>query len=155
MRTRKTIIALILLSLLQCAPGQQEQRSVLLPAHEVKAVASRYSRERSEKFDGSWQPAKADLDDLEANLSQISNLKIYGWDSKIHIDHPGQYFRQYVAVRVAGQKRIFVSAFCDEKPPSDWHDRLYVVIDGATCYWQAIYDPAAKQFSNLRINARA
>jgi hypothetical protein len=153
--TRKLLLAALLLLLIHSAPGQNEQRSVLLPSSEARAVSSRYARERAEKFDGSWNPAKADLDGLESNLSQISDMTIYGWDSKIRIDHPTQYFRQYVAVRIAGQKRIFVNAFCDEKPPFYWRDRLYVVIDGATCYWQVMYDPATKQFTNLRINARA
>jgi hypothetical protein len=152
---QKLMIAALLLVWGHSAPGQNEQRSALLPAHVARAVSSRYAYERSEKFDGNWNPAKADLDGLESNLSQISDMKIYGWDSKIRIDHPAQYYRQYVAVRVAGQKRIFVNAFCDEKPPLDWRNRLYIVIDGATCYWQALYDPATRQFTNLRINARA
>jgi hypothetical protein len=155
MLTRKLLLAPLLLFLIQGAPGQQEQRSVLLPAHEAKAVSNWYSKDRSESFDGSWTPNKADIDGLESNLSQISNMKIFGWESRIRIDHPDQYYRQYVAVSVAGQKRIFVNAFCDEKPPIDWRDRLVVVIDGATCYWQVLYNPATKQFSNLRINARA
>jgi hypothetical protein len=84
-----------------------------------------------------------------------SQFQIYGWDLRIHIEHPEQYFRQYIAVKVSGQNRIFVNSFCDETPPSDWHDKLYVVTDGATCFWQALYDPATKLFSNLRIDARA
>jgi hypothetical protein len=155
MTAQKLMIAFLLLLLIHSAPGQQEKRSVLLPAHEAKAVSDRYSREWPEAFDGSWNPSKTDLEGLESSLSQISNLPILGYGSRIHIDHPDQYFRQYIAVTVAGKQRIFVSAFCDDKPPSDWREHLYVVIDGATCDWQALYDPATKQFSNLRINARA
>ena len=155
MQNRKIMTALLLIILVPNMPGQQQQRSVLLPADEVRAVSNRYSRERSDKITGSWQPTKGDLDGLEANLPQISKLEIYGWDSKIHIDQPDKYFRQYVAVLVGGKKKIFVSAFCDQEPPPDWHDRLFLVIDGATCYWQALYDPLTQMFSNLRINARA
>jgi hypothetical protein len=155
MLVRKLKIAILLLFLIQSTPGQKEFRSVLLPEHEAKVVADRYSRDWAAAFDGSWKPSKSDLDGLESSLSQISQLPILGWGSRIHIDHPEQYFRQYIAVTVAGKQRIFVSAFCNEKPPSDWRKHLFVVIDGANCYWQALYDPATKQFSNLRINARA
>jgi hypothetical protein len=155
MRRCKLIIASLLFLFIQNTMGQQEQRWVLLPSHEVQAVSNRYARERAEKYDGSWQPTKADLDGLEANLSQISALEIYGWENRIHIEHPEQYYRQYVAVMVSGKRMIFVNAFREEKPPSDWRERLHIVIDGANYYWQAIFDPTTQQFSNLRINARA
>jgi hypothetical protein len=155
MRTARPVIATLLLFVLYQASGQNVQRSTLLPAKEAKAVSKWYSEDRSEKIDGSWQPSKVDLDGLEANLSQVSTLQIYGWGSRIHIEHPEKYFRQYIAVKVSGQNRIFVNSFCGEKPPSDWQNHLHVMIDGAICYWQVLYDPATKQFSNLRINARA
>jgi hypothetical protein len=149
------MIATLFLFFIQGIAGQHEKRSVLLPADQAKVVSGQYSRDRSEKINGSWSPTEANLDTLDANISQISNMKIYGWDSRIHIDHPEQYFRQYIAVLVDDKEKIFVNAFCDKEPPSNWHDRLFLVIDGATCYWQVLYDPATKQFSNLRINARA
>jgi len=155
MRIRMLMIATLLFFLSISGLGQQGQRSVLLPAHELKAVSNSYSRERAERYEGSWQPSKADLDGLEANLSQIAELKIYGWENKIHIEHPDQYYRQYVAVIVSGKGMIFVNAFREDKPPSDWRDRLHLVIDGDLFYWQALYDPATHHFSNLRINARA
>jgi len=151
------MIVILLLFLIPSAPGQQGQRFVLLPAHEAKAVSDRYSRERSERINGSWQPTKADLDGLEKSLPQISKLEIFGWDSRVHIDRPEQYFRQYVAVLVSGKRKIFVNAFCgiNGQPFTDWRDRLVIVSDGDICFWQALYDPATQQFSNLRINARA
>jgi hypothetical protein len=73
----------------------------------------------------------------------------------IRIELPEQYFRQYIGVSHRKQRRIYINAFCDNQPPSDWRDHLYTDIDGATCYWQAVYDPVTKTFSNLTINARA
>jgi hypothetical protein len=78
-----------------------------------------------------------------------------GWSSNIRIEHPEQWLRQYIGVSPRKQRRIYINAFCDNQPPSDWRDHLYTVIDGATCYWQALYDPVPKTFSNLTINARA
>ena len=156
MRIWKLAIPLLLFFPAFATTGQQDQRSVLLPAHEVKAVSDRYADERSEKYDGTWQPTKADLDGLESSLSQVSTMKIVGWDAKIHIEHPERYFRQYVAVRVSGKNKMFVNAFrWPDPPPPDWPDRLWLVSDGALGYWQALYDPYTKKFSNLRINPRA
>ena len=78
-----------------------------------------------------------------------------GWPSVVHVDHPASYFRQYLPVRQENRKLIYVNAFCDEKPPVYWRTRLFVVVDGATCYWQALYDPSTKTYSHLTINARA
>ena len=63
--------------------------------------------------------------------------------------------RQYVGVRHHGVHRIYVNAFRDDPPPSDWKKRMYVVIDGATSYWHAFYDPETGTFSELTINPRA
>jgi hypothetical protein len=74
---------------------------------------------------------------------QISRLKIKGWESTaIRIEHPDKYYRQYIGVTHGGKRRICINAFCVDPPPSDWRRRLYVVSDGATCFWQAFYDPS-------------
>lgn len=104
---------------------------------------------------GSWEPSKAEIDGLEAGLSVVSKMKVKGWPSNIHIERPERYFRQYIGVSHQRQRRIYINAFCVNPPPSDWLIHLYAVIDGATCFWQALYDPLTKSFSNLTINARA
>jgi len=73
----------------------------------------------------------------------------------VRIDHPERYFRQYVPVLRSGRKYVYINALCDEPPPEYWRERLVVVADGATCYWQALYDPATRRYSHLMINARA
>jgi hypothetical protein len=151
---RKLAVLLGFLFLIPIAPGQKE-RSVLLPAHQVKVVSERYSTERSEKYEGAWEPDKTDLDGLEKSLPQVSKMKISGWPSSIHIAHPEQYFRQYVAVIVTGKKMIFVNAFSEVQDFPRWRDRLVLVADGDLGFWQALYDPATMRFSNLRVNARA
>jgi hypothetical protein len=155
MWARKLAIFLILLLFISSVQSQQEKRSVLLPVHELKSVSDRYSSDRSEKYDGTWEPTKADLDGLEKSLPQVSKIKIFGWATKIHIEHPELYYRQYVAVLVAGKKMIFVNAFRYVQEFPQWRDRLVLVHDGDLCFWQALYDPATMRFSNLRINARA
>jgi hypothetical protein len=104
----------------------------------------------------SWTPSQADIEAVEERIPQISGLKIRFYESTpLRIENPERYFRQYVGVTHNGKRQIYINAFCDDPPPSDWRSRLYVVIDGATGYWHVFYDPDTKTFSDLTINARA
>lgn len=126
--------------------GQQAlPRYAVLPMQAAKPIG----------FHGTWKPTLEDVAGAEASLAQVSGMTPIGWPSVIHVDHPESYFRQYLPVRQGNRKLIYVNAFCDQRPPIDWRTRLFVVIDGATCYWQALYDPSTKMYSHLTINARA
>lgn len=130
------------------------QRYVLLPPHSQASISPVLLWDKGSY--SSWTPSNAEMESLEKNLPEIAALKIrYYKSTPLRIEHPERYFRQYVGVRHNGKRRIYINAFCDDPPPSDWRSRLYVVVDGATCYWQAFYDPDTKTFSNLTINARA
>jgi hypothetical protein len=132
--------------------AQGQQRYALLPGRAASTVPA---HNLGEIFSWrTWRPTEADIAGLEASLSEISDLKVENWNSSIHIDHPERYFRQYVTVVRAGKKEIYINAFCDY-PPRDWATHLHVVLDGGTCYWQALYDPATKRFSHLTANGRA
>lgn len=135
----------LLLSLVSPCSGAQA-KYVVLPAHVVNGIVV---------HSGTWEPTEDNIADLEAATPQIAVLPIEGWPSKLHIEHPEGYFRQYVPILRGDRKLIYVSAFCDDPPPRYWRSKLVVAIDGATCYWQAFYDPFTKKYSNLRINARA
>jgi hypothetical protein len=150
---RLTVVGLSFLLLGGAAQAPQEQRFVVLPSHSVPTISARVMDDVDSH--GSWEPATADIEGLERSLSRVSELKVTGWTSKTRIEHPERYFRQYIGVSHRNQRRIYINAFCDDPPPSDWRSHLYVVVDGATCYWQALYDPSTKSFSNLTINARA
>jgi hypothetical protein len=155
MHIRKLAFAILLVFLIAGAHGQQEQRSVLLSANEIKQVASLYPKKGPESIKGSWQPTQADIDSLEANLSQVSHLESNYRNPLIRIDHPEQYFRQYIGVLQSSQKRIFVNAFYEVESEPNWRNRLVIVSDGATCFWHALYDPITATFSGLEINSRA
>jgi len=105
----------------------------------------------------SWQPSNTDLSNLEANLMQIAALKENVPASDRHIDNPGRYFLQYLAIVQSGNKQIFVNASCamGDVTSDRRRNHLEVVMDGGTCYWQAWYDPATQKFSNLMINGLA
>lgn len=136
------------------AQAPQERRFVVLPSHAAPNIPARVMHDVDSH--GSWEPSTADIEGLEAGLKRVSLLKITGWPgSNLRIEHPERYLRQYIGVTHRKQHRIYINAFCDDPPPSDWRVHLYTVIDGATCYWQALYDPVTKTFSTLTINARA
>jgi hypothetical protein len=126
------------------AEAQQEANFVVLPAEATSGIIA---------TQGTWKPIKIDIDGAEANISQIASLKAEIWPPAVHIDHPERYFRQYVPIRQKGRKLLYVNAFCDA--PNYWRTQLVIVADGATCYWQALYDPATERYSHLTINGHA
>jgi hypothetical protein len=150
---RLTAIFLGLLVLTGVAQTPQGQRYVVLSSNSESKFPPRLAWDQGSY--GSWKPSSEDIQSVEISLYRISEMNIAGWPPQVRIEHPERYFRQYVGVSNRGERRIYINAFCDDPPPSDWRKRLHVVIDGATCYWQALYDPATKTFSNLTINARA
>ena len=137
---------LVLFAFVAGAQAQQETHFVVLSSSAAKSINA---------VQTTWSQTKVDIDDAEANISQVAILQAEGWSSMIHIDHPERYFRQYVPVRRAGKRVLYLNALCDENPPAYWRKRLVIVADGATCYWQAFYDPATKKYSHLTINSRA
>jgi hypothetical protein len=154
MSSQKLLARCLLLLLVSTASSQQkqQQRFVVLPHAAGKVVNPKPLSDDTNL--GTWAPSEAEIDGLEANLLQISGMKLKGWPSSMQIQHPDFYYRQYVGATANRKKLIFVNAFCQDPPPQTWKSQIYVVADGGTCFWQALYDPATKQFSNLTINGR-
>jgi hypothetical protein len=104
---------------------------------------------------GGWQPTDADIADANSALSQVSDLTAENWkNSRIRIDHPETYFRQYVPMLRDGKNFLWLNAFCDKGSLVHWRTEVVSVDDGGTCFWQARFDPATKTYSHLRINGR-
>ena len=151
---RCALICIVLLSALAAGQAPQGQRFVILPPQSQATIPPVVLWDKGSY--ASWTPSQTDIEGLESRLSQISRLKIRGWESTpIRIDHPEKYFRQYVGVKHNGKREIYINAFDDDPPPQDWRTRLYVVSDGDIGYWHAFYDPDTKIFSDLTINYRA
>jgi hypothetical protein len=130
--------------------------SVLLPVSETDAYIKFYLGDAKAAVQ-SWQPSQVDLDGLEENQPQISNLRENVPGPARRIDNPNMYFHQYLAIVQSGKKQIFVNAMCRTAgdDTDDWRHHLQIVYDGGDCFWQAFYDPATQKFSNLMINGRA
>jgi hypothetical protein len=153
MSSRKLIARWLLLLLASTAVGQQEQRYIVLPLGAGNLGSIRLFSDDTHL--GTWAPNETEVNSLEANLSQVSEMKPKLWNISIRIDHPESYYRQYIGATVKRKRLIYVNAFCNDPPPQTWKSQLYIVSDGGTCFWQAFYDPATKQFLNLTINGRA
>jgi hypothetical protein len=157
MRARKlAIVGLIVL--LQTSILAEQQRFVLLTASEAKAVAALYPKSGPKKVTGAWNPTEAEIHDLEANLHQVSDLSRKSDRNFTKIEHPETYFRQYVGILQAGQKRIYINAFCGfngNQPPPLWSVHLITVSDGGSCAWQSLYDPSSKTYLELSVNGVA
>jgi len=134
--------------------GQDKKPSVVLPEGAAKHLAELCSRPGLPKFDATWQPTETDVRDMESQLSRISLLQGRAVPSAWRIDHPDQYFRQYVGIVVGKRKLIYINAFC-RASPADWHKRAVDACDGATCFWGVLYDTTTREFSDLEINGSA
>jgi hypothetical protein len=155
MRTGKWT-ALLVLVLALSAQGQREERVTLLPSSEVKTARHSYPPPGG-AITGTWQPTPADIASAEANLAQIGRMTPRGWPATIHIDHPEQYYRQYLGILHGSRKLLYLNAFCtiDSATSYYWRIHFYWVNDGASCFFQTLYDPSTQQFSGLQINPRA
>ncbi|HEY2469818.1 MAG TPA: hypothetical protein VGI45_18505 [Terracidiphilus sp.] len=123
----------------------------LLPTNEIPSAIG-YFVHPMPHAEG-WEPTVGDIEDVEANLSQITTLSTQDPNPNNHVANPHQYFRQYLAVVVDGKKTIFLNAFCtDQGHTNDWRKHLVFVYDGGKCFWHATYDPANQKFSDLVIN---
>jgi hypothetical protein len=133
---------LLLSTFVLVGQAQQESHFVLLSAKLPRGIV---------ESQGTWNPSAADIAKAENSIAQIAMLP--GNYTQVHIDHPDTYFRQYVPIQQAGRRLLYVNAFCEA--PSYWRTQLVIVMDGGTCYWQALYDPATNKYSSLTINGRA
>jgi len=124
----------------------------LLPASEVQPWSKYFAPESHAE---SWEPTLGDMNDVEADLPQITTLSKSDSDSTRHIDTPGEYYRQYLAILIDGKRRLNLNALCSVDQNANWRKRLIVVMDGGKCFWHAMYDPSTRTFSNLSVNGRA
>lgn len=124
---------------------------VLLPASQTVAYSQRFAK--SGVHVDSWEPTVADIDGAETSLSQISALSDNNPGG--HIEHPDQYFRQYLAISIAGTRSLFLNAACTVQQDNVWRKHLVFVFDGGKCFWHATYDPSTRKFLELRINGLA
>jgi hypothetical protein len=137
--------------LLPLAIGGQSLKSVILPSSEVKEISQLCSR-NSPIIEGSWNPSVEDVYAMEARLANIEKLPS-GKMWRGRIQHPEQFFRQYVGVIVNGHRAIYINAF--PSGTTYWHSHLVSVCDGGASFWGVLYDVGTRTFSQLEVNGVA
>jgi hypothetical protein len=150
MRTHVSLILCIVLLLPSILFAQGRTTFTVLPESAAKE-ATRLCRGGFPKFDGTWRPTAAAVKSIESHLVGVSHLSAA---SGARVEHPKQYYRQYIGIVVGKRKLIYVNALCGSpvSRASLKHKRLVDMCDGGNCFWGAVYDVATQQFSDLRIN---
>ncbi|WP_412062893.1 hypothetical protein [Rubrivirga sp. IMCC45206] len=167
--TNRLLIAAILITVgTGCASTQPftvvPDRSVLLNEEQAEAAVQQCSR-AAPTIEGGWTPTPQDVAQLEADLEQVHRLEsdecCFGG---MEVDDVNAFFRQYVGVVSGGRPMIYVNAFPVtefENWPSDlvalpdWTAEPFIVCDGGSSYWGALYDPERRLFSMLAFNGVA
>jgi hypothetical protein len=104
--------------------------------------------------EGTWEATEADIDALERNLQEISNLRSIWGTRSLRIVDPRSFYRQYIAIVVAGRRLIYVNAFYDIEPIRYATEQFVSVCDGGPYFWGVIFDPATHKYFDLNINGR-
>lgn len=134
------------------ALGKDRPGFALLPADQIGLWGEYFAPESHAE---SWEPTLGDMNDVEADLSQIAALSKVDPDPNRRIEHPREYYRQYVAVSINGKRKLFLNAICSVDQDANWRKRLAVVRDGGKCFWHAMYDQSTRSFSDLSVNGQA
>ncbi len=134
--------------------AQAKTRAVVLPETSADQVKQLCSRPGPPKFSGPWKPTEADIQTMESHFMRIADLRTESGIVGVRIDHPDRNYRQYLGIMIENRKFIFINAFCDDKPPEDWLNRVVDICDGG-CSWGVVYEVATGKFSHLEMNGVA
>ncbi|AHM59120.1 hypothetical protein D770_04265 [Flammeovirgaceae bacterium 311] len=70
------------------------------------------------------------------------------------IENQAKYTRQYVPViNSEGEKLLYVNAYCSLPGPDDWKTKLFRIMGGGDCYFQAIINLSKKEVVRFNVNA--
>lgn len=129
-------------------------RSAVLGTEQTEVVAEQCSRPNPLHYESTWQPAPADIGQLEQDLPLLNAQSPAA--ATAHVGDAPAYYRQYFGITVHGRHLIYVNAFVEGMYRStDWKQFAIVVCDGGNGAWGALYDPANRLFSGFAFNGRA
>lgn len=142
------------------AAGPDSASFTVLEGRHAGAVSKQCSRANPPRFDGTWQPSKQEVGDVEAHLPLLQRLKasrccIPG----ARVTNVHDYYRQYLGLVVGGRGVVYINAFSMRvagaaQAPRHWATEPMMFCDGGDAFWGAVYDPATKAFSELAFNGR-
>jgi hypothetical protein len=62
------------------------------------------------------------------------------------------YYAQYVGGTEDQTRIVYVNGFCDAKSHHNWRTEFVTAMDGGICYFDAKYDPTAKQLVHFSVH---
>jgi hypothetical protein len=95
-----------------------------------------------------WVPSEADLQQAEDAVAAYAAGMAA--DDAPMID--GR--RQYAGFVEGGERKLYVNSFCGEGFP-DWQSNIVFVMDGGSCFWQAVYNVDFGEIEQLMVNGEA
>ena len=142
-------------------PALPERTTVLTPS-QAKHALQQCSRETPKSVDGVWTITPEVVAQLERDLPKLSSLVSQTCCGKgMSVSSPASFFRQYVGVKIAGRKYVYINAFRDHpiylrrKDQDLWRSKPVLVCDGGESFWGVLYDPHTREFSQLSFNGSA
>lgn len=155
-----TLAALWFLASCTAPSPVTREHPILLPPSQAMHALEQCSRESPQSVvDGTWAIPSATITQLEEDLPKLSALGTDHWGatpSSAWDSHA--YFRQYAGITIHGKKYVYINAFSDlpiylkGQDTTRWQREPVLVCDGGEGFWGALYDPDAKQFSQLAFN---
>ncbi len=120
----------------------------VVPLDEVEGYVAMISGLEAQ---GMWTPTDEVIIELEQGLPAF--LASDPNATPRLIEGTDDHYRHYIGFVAENRTMILVNAFCDGE---NWSaSEPVMVMDGGDCYFSVMYDPATKQFSNLRVNGSA
>jgi hypothetical protein len=117
---------------------------VILPPDAAPELLSTFGWDDVEDF---WLPTEEDLHVAEDTIGRhISRTPTMG-------DGMLEAYRQYGGFVENGERKIFVNSFCAEF--DDWRSSVIFVMDGGTCFWQAVYNVDTGEIEHIAVNGEA
>ncbi len=98
---------------------------------------------------GSWHPGEVAIAEIRSGVRQFvqESAKKRGKN----LQEWSLYSFQYQAREKAGQRFVFINAFCIA-PPDYAQKRFVLVTDGGPCFFNLKYDPQRRVFFDLEFN---
>jgi hypothetical protein len=102
---------------------------------------------------GAWSPDENVVSDIAASIQTYvqEQAKASGKEMKLW----STYTFQYQGRIDYDKKLVFVNALCTKESVKRLQKNIVLVLDGGSCFFNLLYDPTSRKFSNLVVNGDA
>jgi hypothetical protein len=136
--------------------GLNPDNGAILAPDSARDVLNQCSRDVPHPVQGTWQPNKDQIVELEDGLPKALDDALTKRGE--HLDRAKTFLRQYAGFIVGGRKIIYVNAFPhtvqndQQSSALSWRYRAVTVCDGGSAFFGVEYDPAKQIFANFVFN---